>query len=162
MTQADIVALAQATAMKYGLDPALICAICEQESGDRKPDPQTGREAWNTWAIRHEPAFEAKYIKPLHLMDTEEVARAISWGLVQIMGESAREIGYTGHLAQACDPAVGLDLGVRWFKRKLQQAGGDISKALLLWNGGGDETYDEKVLARVDKYRTVTNSVTQS
>lgn len=153
MTQGDMVAMAQATAIKYGLDPALICGICEQETGDRKPDPATGREQWSTWAIRHEPGFDAKYIKPLHLADTEEVARSISWGLMQTMGESARELGYTGHLAQCCDPATGLELGVRWFKMKLQKAGGDVSKALLFWNGGGDETYDEKVLARAEKYR---------
>ena len=33
-------------ALCYGLDPALICALCEVESG------------WNPWAVRHEAGYE--------------------------------------------------------------------------------------------------------
>ena len=45
-------ALAKKWATKYGLDPLIVCAVIEQESG------------WNPWAIRFEPAFEQRYIKP--------------------------------------------------------------------------------------------------
>ena len=45
-------ALVAKYAVKYGLDLAIVCAVCEQES------------SWNTYAIRFEPAFEARYIKP--------------------------------------------------------------------------------------------------
>lgn len=153
ITQGDLVALAQATAIKYGLDPALVCGICEQECGDRKPDPSTGREQWNTWAFRNEPGYDSKYIKPLHKAATEEVARSCSWGVTQLMGESARELGYTGYIPELFDPSVGLDWGCRWFKHKLELAGGNTHRALELWNGGGDPTYADQVLARVEKYR---------
>lgn len=153
ITQGDLVALAQATALKYGLDPAVICGMCEQETGDRKPDPVTQREMWDTWAIRNEPGFDAKYIKPLHKSPTEEVARSCSWGLLQLMGESARELGYTGNITRLLIPAVGLDLGCQWFRKKLLLAGGNMSHGLLLWNGGGNAAYPDQVLARVGKYR---------
>ena len=45
-------ALAKKWATKYGLDPLIVCAVIEQESG------------WNPWAIRFEPAFVQRYIKP--------------------------------------------------------------------------------------------------
>jgi len=57
MAQQDLIALARAGATAWGLSPALVCAVCEQESGNRRPDPQTGREAWNPWAIRYEDGF---------------------------------------------------------------------------------------------------------
>lgn len=134
--------LAKATAGKYALDPALICAIVEQES------------SWNTWAIRYEPAFYAHYVMPQrNLSATEAYARAFSWGLMQLMGEVAREEGFHADLPSLCDPATGLDAGCNHFKRKLVQADNDIGRALQLWNGGGNALYSTQVLARVEKYK---------
>jgi transglycosylase-like protein with SLT domain len=69
----DLLVLAHAAASRHALDPALVCAIVEQES------------AWNPWAIRYEPAFFAKYIGPLFTnnkinppTNTEAYSRAIS------------------------------------------------------------------------------------
>jgi hypothetical protein len=74
----EIVALARTIASAHGLDPALVCAVVEQES------------AWDADAIRYEPAFRARYVPPLELPPTEEIARSISWGLMQVMGQVAR------------------------------------------------------------------------
>ena len=76
---AALIALARAAAAQHSLDAALICAIVEQES------------AWDPHAIRYEPAFRSRYVAPLGLPPTEEVARSISWGLMQVMGQVARE-----------------------------------------------------------------------
>lgn len=162
LTQGDLVALAAATAIKYGLDPALICAICEQESGNRKPDPVTGREDWNMWANRNEPGFDSKYIKPLHLSPTEEVNRSQSWGLMQLMGESVRELGYHEVIPKILWPSYNIDFGCRWFKVKLDKAGGNVNKALLLWNGGGDPTYDTQVTQRMKNYSSLSVPASQS
>ena len=137
----ELVQLAKQTATKYGLDPALVCAVCEQES------------SWNTWAARCEPRFKARYIDPLNLPDTEAWLRSISFGLMQLMGEGARELGYKGPLVQLCDPAIGLVLGCQWLAKKLASAGGDVAKALLLWNGGANLDYPNQVLARKAKYQ---------
>lgn len=127
-------------AQKAGIDPALACAIVEQESSG------------NTWAIRYEPAFYTHYIVPLKLGATESFARSTSWGLMQLMGECAREHGYKGDLAALCDPDTGLTWGLIHFKSKLELAKGDISKALQFWNGGGAPNYASEVLARVAQY----------
>jgi len=126
-----------------GLDPALVCAVVEQESD------------WNPWAIRFEPAFKRHYIDALNLNNvTEEIARSISWGLMQVMGEVAREEGFKDPLPSLCNPETGIAAGIEHFSRKLKQAKGDVSKALLLWNGGGNPHYPSQVLARKSKYES--------
>jgi soluble lytic murein transglycosylase-like protein len=140
-----LVDLARSFADKYGIDQTLVCAVCEQESG------------WDPWATRFEPAFYLKYTKPMSLSDTEEYTRAISFGLMQIMGEVARELGFTGrYLAELCEPVTGLDYGCKKLTRCLAQAGGDVTKALLKYNGGGNQGYPGEVMARMPKYQVLT------
>ncbi len=144
---AELIALARQTAAAHQLYPELVCAICEQESG------------WIPWAIRYEHAFFQKYILPQWVNSklptiTEAQARAFSWGLMQVMGQVAREHAFQGaSLAELCDPAVGLELGCRVLAAKLAAADGNVTKALLLWNGGGNADYPQQVLARAEKYR---------
>ena len=151
ISRADLIALARAIAETHQLDAALICAICEQES------------AWNTWAIRYEPAFFTHYVAPQlaagKISNTEAQARAFSWGLMQVMGQVAREHNFgmapstnSAPLAQLCDPACGLEIGCAVFSAKLASAHGDATRALQLWNGGGNPNYAAGVLARVGKY----------
>jgi len=156
----DLLALARSTAAKHELDPALICAVVEQES------------SWDPHAIRYEPAFRARYVAPLGLPPTEEIARSISWGLMQVMGQLAREHGFAGKfLSSLCDPAAGLDIGCRILAVKLAFRSGsascggnvnegsfpssvdDIARALMLWNGGANPQYASQVLARVQGYQ---------
>jgi soluble lytic murein transglycosylase-like protein len=143
---AELVALAQRAADAHGLWPELICAIVEQES------------AWNPWALRYEPAFYDKYIAPQiarrAIADvTESRARAFSWGLMQVMGQVAREHGFAdASLASLCDPAIGLEVGCRVFAAKLASAEGNVTRALLLWNGEGNRDYSAAVLARTGTY----------
>ena len=141
--------LARETARKDGLDPALVCAVIEQESG------------WNPWAVRYEPAFYHRYVlgsltdeQVVRLGATETRARAFSWGLMQVMGQVAREHGFQGRfLSELCDPETGLNAGCSVFSAKLAKAGGDVKNALLLWNGGGRPAYAGEVLARMGKYQ---------
>ncbi len=138
-----MISIARAAAEAYRLDAALVCAVCEQES------------AWNPWAIRYEPAFRARYVAPLGLPSTEEVARSISWGVMQVMGQVAREAGYCGPLAGLCDPSAGIQWGCAVLAKKLAEAGRDESKGLQLWNGGGDPQYAAQVQARASHYTSV-------
>jgi soluble lytic murein transglycosylase-like protein len=137
----QLVAQAKFQALQVSLDPVLVCAVVEQES------------LWNQYALRAEPAFDEKYEKPLHLTATEEWARSMSWGLMQIMGESAREVGYAGAFPMLCAANVGLRVGCQFLALKLKEASGDVDKALLLWNGGGDAEYPAKVRARMVNYQ---------
>lgn len=157
MTQDELIGLARAQAAAQGLSPELVCAVCEQETGDRNPDPKTGRENWDRWAIRYEPGFYQHYVQLLLVRgelhdETEARARAFSWGLMQVMGQTARESGYTGHLAGLCDPQIGTGVGCRVLAKKLAEARGDTKYGLRLWNGGADALYPGQVLARMAKY----------
>jgi soluble lytic murein transglycosylase-like protein len=153
LARAELVALARSMAAARGLFPELVCALCEQES------------AWDPWATRYEPAFFEKYVRPLAdaarlppiagvSAATEARARAFSWGLMQVMGQVAREHGFAARsLAALCDPAVGLELGCRVFAAKLAAAEGNVTRALLLWNGGARREYPGEVLARAGQYK---------
>jgi len=137
----ELIALACSIAAKHALDGALVCAIVEQES------------AWDTHAIRYEPAFRTRYVAPLGLPPTEEIARSISWGLMQVMGQVAREHGFDRKFLSAlCEPELGLDTGCGVFAAKLASAAGDVTRALQLWNGGANPNYAAQVLARLAKY----------
>ena len=138
----DLIALACDIAANYALDPALVCAVVEQES------------SWEPRAIRSEPEFHARYVAPLDLPPTEEVARSISWGLMQVMGQLAREHGFAGKFLSAlCEAQTGLDIGCVVLAAKLKAANGDVPRGLNLWNGGANPNYVSEVLARVQKYR---------
>jgi soluble lytic murein transglycosylase-like protein len=124
-------------AQKHGLDTALLCALIEHES------------SWNQWAIRYEPQFFARYILPLlqnqTVRDTEARARAFSWGLMQILGQVAREFGFAGDLASLCDPDIGTEWGCRKLKHCMDRHVGNTKAALLEFNGGGDPLYPIQV-----------------
>ncbi|HEV2490949.1 MAG TPA: transglycosylase SLT domain-containing protein [Candidatus Acidoferrales bacterium] len=142
MTLQDMIALAKQAAARHGLAPEIVCAVCEQES------------TWNPWAIRYEPAFRQRYVAPLGLPPTEEIARSMSWGLMQVMGETAREAGFTEKfLSGLADPVTGLEFGCIVLAEKFSRAGNNPSKALGLWNGGANPDYAAQVLSRVQKYR---------
>src|SRR5260370_24765374 len=140
----SLITLAKKTAAVYSLDSSLVCAVIEQESG------------WNPWALRFEPLFERRYIHPAlpSAPTTEELCLAISWGLMQVMGQTARESGFRGKFLNAlCDPATGLSVGCAVLADKLKQTKGDSQEALLLWNGGCNSAYPGQVTARMCRYR---------
>ncbi len=152
MKKQELVQLARLRAQQFSLSPELVCAVIEQESN------------WNPWAVRYEPAFQAKYIAPLKLrgqlktfgasIETEATTRSCSFGLMQVMGEVARESGLdVPFLTEICDPDRALELGCAHLARKLEKAEGNVARALLLWNGGADASYATEVLERMSGYR---------
>ncbi len=136
-------------AISYGLDPQFVAAVVVQESDG------------NPFAIRYEPAFYEKYIQgtssqrmlghvpKLCSLITEKNARATSWGLMQIMGQVARERGFKeDFLSSLIDPKTNLTVGVGFLKHLLDSRGSKEA-ALLKYNGGGDPKYAEKVLSHI-------------
>lgn len=141
----QLVALAHQAATAYSLDPALVCAVIEQES------------AWNAWAMRYEPAFFAKYVAGLYTNNkvsaSEAYARGFSWGLMQVMGQVARETGFDApFLSELCDPEKNIAIGCKVLRKKLDTAREDTTRALLAWNGGSNPAYAPEVLARRAHY----------
>src|SRR5262245_56628110 len=121
MSRSELINLAKVFAEKAKLDPALVCDLCHWESGD-----------WNPWALRYEPAFFKQYVEPLQgLSTTEKHARSCSYGLMQIMGQVAREFGFSGaYLTQLCDPETNLLYGCKKLARSLDRYS-DTPSALL-------------------------------
>lgn len=121
-------------ATDHGLPPTLVRAMVMVESGG------------DTFATRYEPGFFEKYVRndgsvkafaPCSLQ-TERVMRATSFGLMQVMGQVARERGYLGpFLSSLCDPATGLQFGclhLAAFRRRFAGLGWDAVCAA--YNGG--------------------------
>ena len=122
---APIAELLRAEARAAGVPPDLVAAVVLQESG---ADP---------WAMRYEPAFYQRYVAALpRLSGTERTARAISWGLMQLMGQVAREEGFDGiWLSELCDPRAGLRWGCRHLRRCIDRWP-DIADAVAAYNAG--------------------------
>lgn len=138
------------SAKKYNLDPLLVAAIiCQESSGD--PSER-----------RLENGFYRRYIRPMNgrldhfvpenvAVGLEEVARSTSWGLMQIMGQTARMVGFKGDsLADLLYPSTNLDVGCRYFRQLLNSQGESVPKALLKWNGGGEPKYPALVQRHID------------
>jgi soluble lytic murein transglycosylase-like protein len=141
----QLVSLARKAAAAHNLDPALVCAVVEQES------------SWNPWAMRYEPFFFAKYVSTLYtnnkITASEAYARGFSWGLMQVMGQTARELGFDAtFLSTLCDPEQGLTIGCKLLRKKLDAMANDTTRALQAWNGGANPTYAVQVLARLSHY----------
>jgi soluble lytic murein transglycosylase-like protein len=141
----QLIALARKAAAAQALDTALVCAVVEQES------------AWNPWAMRYEPAFFTKYVASLYTNNkvsaSEAYARGFSWGLMQVMGQVARESGFDAlFLSALCDPEQGLAVGCKLLRKKFDVVGADTTRALLAWNGGANPLYPVQVLARRAHY----------
>ena len=141
----EIIELARHIASAHSLNPQLVCAVIEQES------------AWNAWAVRYEPGFLSRYVAPLYTAGkfsaTEAYTRSMSWGLMQLMGQVARESGFAEvSLAELCDPPTGIEWGCRALAIRLARAKGDVSEALLAWNGGSNPNYPAEVLSRTRNY----------
>jgi hypothetical protein len=80
--------------------------------------------------------------------DQEWWAQQASFGLMQLMGGLARELGFKGaYLTALCDPDLNLQIGCKHLSALLKWADGDVTKALGAYNrregwlgfGGGQD-----------------------
>jgi len=97
---------------RHGVDPALIKAIIQAESN------------FNPRAFRHEP-----FVKHLGGPDA-------SYGLMQTLYTTAREMGYTGVPEGLFNPETSIEYGTRYLKRQLIRYTGDTEKAISAYNAG--------------------------
>ena len=139
-TKAELISTATKIALQFAVDPILFCALIENES------------SWNPLAYRYEEAFYEKYIVPMNLSATEGKGRAASYGLCQVLGEVARELGFREDFSLLSSPDINLYLGCKKLKRCLDQHGGLTQESLLAYNGGGDPGYPARVIARMANY----------
>lgn len=116
----------------------------------------------NPFAFRFEPKFFDKYLKGKELTKlgghvptnctgaTELAARGFSWGLMQIMGQTAREFGFdSDFLSALLDPRSNIELGAKILKYHLKNTD-SVEAALLKYNGGGNKKYPQMVFEHLD------------
>jgi soluble lytic murein transglycosylase-like protein len=137
------------SAKNYGLDPNLVAAIVMTESGGQ------------TCATKYEAKYKYTSDTYTHADNTgitqvtEETHQKTSWGLMQVMGGLARELGHEGHLTELCDPVIGLNYGCKQIKR-LYERYGSQADVISAYNQGSprknkgglyeNETYVDKVM----------------
>lgn len=81
---------------------------------------------------------------------TERIHQATSWGLMQVMGAVARELGFDGPMPQLCDPHYGIKYGAKKLSQLLTKHG-PAPLALSAYNAGSPNSkagakYAQKVL----------------
>lgn len=134
-------------AVAAGVPVPLAIAVCEVES------------AGDHLAVRFEPGWRYFYQVEAHArsahitVETERTLQAMSWGLMQVMGSVARELGHQGSLLALCDAFTGAKYGclkLASFLRKYSK----MEDAIAAYNAGSprraaDGTYVNQ--AYVDK-----------
>lgn len=160
MNTRELITLAKLVANRYQMDPALCCALCEQESGF---DPYAIRcESESGFMTRYGDAYQKIVAASADKQDDKwirfEDIFYSSYGLMQTMYpviiENFPEMGKLLMFpTKLCDPEIGLGAGCRLYMKKLKQANNDVRASLLLWNGGSAKGYPDEVLARVSKYQ---------
>jgi hypothetical protein len=139
---ASLSPLLQNAAALHGLEPILLEAQALHESAGR-PWVIRYEKTW-AWFVRDKDGSvrdpgprEGMNASSLAVLDSLEItAQKTSFGLLQVMGAVARELGYRGSLwAIREKPEIGLDLGANKFSQLLHRHG-NTRDALAAYNAG--------------------------
>jgi len=150
MVNLDIRKVIEDRAKEFGIAPDLVEAFVMVESSGR-PN-----------ATRYEPAFYKHYILPMLLNNAitadEARGRATSYGLMQIMGQVAREKGFKGSFEELFDPSTNLYWCLKHLKRFIDKYAPNLDDAIASYNAGSprkDETggyVNALYVSRIHKY----------
>lgn len=107
--------LVRSIAKNHDLDEDFVCGIVKTES------------AWRVSAVRYEPQWKyivtpKKFAEKNAITETTEIElQMFSWGLTQLMGGKARELGYTGPLVELINPEIVVELSCVFLKKLLDK-----------------------------------------
>lgn len=126
---AAIRAIVRAEAIDQALDPDVIEAIVMVES------------AGNPKVARYEKSFsylwkDLEFSKIQKItQETERIMQKTSWGLGQVMGATARWLGYSAWLPDLCEPKTSAFWMCRYYKRVCSKQL-YLNDALSVYNAG--------------------------
>lgn len=112
-----------------GVDPHIALAMIEIESGNQP------------WTFRYEPNnawtyFPDRFSKALNLgLDSERVSQDTSYGLTQIMGSTARSMGFRDYCSKLFRVDLNLFYGLSYLKKCLLRYD-DLFDAVASYNAG--------------------------
>lgn len=129
-------ALIKRIALEKRIDAKLIAAIIIVESGG------------NQFAQQYQPNFHYFYNLETsariagHTYLTERVGQATSHGLMQIMGATARNLGFEGPFGRLYDPEINLRLGSNYINQlqKKYESEADVISAYNMGTPRKDQT----------------------
>ena len=125
--------LISAASVKHGLDAAVVAAIVWHESkGVALKTRAEVRQSQDKYLVNYRDFAERLGISET----TEKVAQQHSWGLMQIMGYVARELGHMGYLTELLQPELNLRYGCMKLKKLYQKYGND-GDVISSYNQGG-------------------------
>lgn len=123
--------LIQSTASSFGISWRLVYAIVRAES-NFEPLACRYEPGWNkNWLVT--PDVFAKSLG--QSIQTEIVQQSTSFGLMQVMGAVARELGYKEHLVGLCDPETGLHYGCKKLAQLVKKYP-SLNDAVAAYNAG--------------------------
>ena len=151
--------MSKEASIEYGVfvDPNVINAIIIVESSG------------NPYAVRFEPSFlkwlrrRITLTKKTPTLETEYYLRSTSFGLGQIMGQTARELGFNGlYLTELCDPEINIKYLCKYFAKLLNRYRGEVLWAISAYNAGSakqtsagefvNQHYVNKVQTQLNKH----------
>lgn len=149
VSESDIWQLCKKEGQNQNLDPFLLIGVCRQEAR------RTHEGLYVCDSIRLEQGFFYTYIDKGNYDPVTKIILSTSFGVMQMMGESLRELGLlpaeefrsTEWIGEYCkNPGLQVQSGCSWLIKKIAIAQGNIEKGLLFWNGGSNTAYPASVL----------------
>ncbi len=108
LTKEQLHDLAKEWAWKWEIPESLLMRLIEVESN------------WNVWAVRYEEKWQYYVTGNAYAgnwtQGTEHRLQQMSWGLMQVMGSTARMMGHKGWLTELLVPTVNLTIGCRYLQ----------------------------------------------
>ncbi len=151
----ELYPLVDKLAKRHAIDVKLLDGIIMVESN------------YNPWAMRYEPKYryisgQADWAVKLGITSsTEKVCQQISWGMSQLMGGTARSLGYTGHLAQLVDPQTNVTYACQLLLRIMKRYT-TVEECIAAYNAGTayytshgafvNQPYVDKVLGQMARF----------
>ncbi len=119
----DIIAI---NSSMFSIPIEIICGIISQES------------SWKTNATRYEKEFQKKYIDTKYSNFSEKWRRdmATSWGLMQVMGIVALELGFKGEPILLLNPKFGIEWGCRKLASLMRKYKSSLKDVIASYNAG--------------------------
>jgi soluble lytic murein transglycosylase-like protein len=124
-----ILSLIETTTHFYSIDPILVKAIIRQESN------------WNQYSLRYEAGWKyllkpEGYAKLLGITEETEIqSQKMSWGLGQVMGSVARELGFKMEMGNLFEPVHNVEY-ICLLIKSLEHKAKTIPEILACYNSG--------------------------
>lgn len=145
----------QKYANKFNIELNLLKAIVEVESN------------WNEFALRFEPRYMWLYEVNITAnkvgctTDTMRYAQCCSWGLMQIMGAVAYELGFDDWPGKLQIPEINLNYGCKHLISKILKYGPDPYDIYAAYNAGSVRKISGEYINRgpVNRFKSIYNKL---